>query len=359
MSIVSKPFGTTVRGENVTMFTMTNKGGASVSVIELGAIVTSIIVPDKNGKMADVTLGFDTLDRYEGDHAFMGDIVGRYGNRIAKGAFTLDGVSYQLAINDNSNHLHGGKEGFNTKMWKLDTLTEGEGADSVRLHYLSPDMEENYPGNLDMYVTYTWDDDCNLSIRYEATTDKATPCNLTNHTYFNLAGHDHGTVLDHVVFIDADVVTAVDSELIPTGGFAPVVGTPLDLREGMLLADGVEDKESCQSMVYAGGYDHNFVLRKGNAMALCAFVYHEDSGRSMEVITDQPGVQLYTACTTDYEGGRVGMHYGNFSGLCLETQHFPDSPNHSNFPSTVLRPGEKYDTTTIYAFRVEEDDEEE
>ncbi len=359
MAITSKLFGVTKKGDSVTMFTMTNKGGASVSVIELGAIITSIIVPDKNGAMADVALGFDTLDRYEGDHAFMGDIVGRYGNRIAKGTFTLDGVTYSLALNDGANHLHGGKEGLNTRLWKMVAAEEGEGMDSIRLHYLSPDMEENYPGNLDMYVTYSWDDSCNLSIRYEATTDKATPVNLTNHTYFNLAGHDHGTVLDHVVFIDADVVTAVDSGLIPTGGFAPVAGTPLDLREGMLLADGIEAKDTCVSMGYAGGYDHNFVLRKGSAMALCAYVWHEDSGRSMEVITDQPGVQLYTACTTNYEGGRGGMHYGNYSGLCLETQHFPDSPNYENFPSAILRPGEKYDTTTIYAFRVEEDDDEE
>lgn len=356
MSITAKAFGVTRKGEQVTMYTMTNKGGAYVSLIELGAIITSIVVPDKDGKLADVALGFDTLDRYEGDHAFMGDIVGRYGNRIAKAQFTLDGATYDLAVNDKRNHLHGGKEGFNTKLWKAVSVTEGEGCDSVKLHYLSPDMEENYPGNLDMYVTYSWDDDCNLSIRYEATTDKATHCNLTNHTYFNLAGHDHGTVLDHVVFIDADVVTAVDAELIPTGGYMPVVGTPLDLREGMLLADGIEAKDTCTPMVWAGGYDHNFVLRKGSAMALCAYVYHEESGRSMEVITDQPGVQLYTACTTDYEGGRGGMHYCNYSGLCLETQHFPDTPNHANFPTTVLRPGEKYDTTTIYAFRVEEDE---
>ncbi len=358
MAITSKPFGTTKKGEQVTMFTMTNKYGASVSVIELGAIITSIIVPDKNGNLADVTLGYDTLDHYEGNHAFMGDIVGRYGNRIAKATFTLDGTTYNLAVNDHQNHLHGGKEGFNTKMWKLVCAQEGEGADSVKLHYLSPDMEENYPGNLDVTVTYTWDDDCNLSIHYEATTDKATHCNLTNHTYFNLAGYDHGTVLDHVVFIDSDVVTAVDKDLIPTGGYMPVVGTPLDLREGMLLADGIEAKDSCTPMVWAGGYDHNFVLRKGSAMALCAYMYHEESGRSMEVITDQPGVQLYTACTTDCAGGRGGVHYGNFSGLCLETQHFPDTPNHPNFPTTVLRPGEKYDTTTIYAFRVEEEDDE-
>ena len=356
MAIISKPFGVTKKGDAVTMFTMTNKVGASVSVIELGAIITSIVVPDKNGKMADVTLGFETLDRYEGDHAFMGDLVGRYGNRIAKAHFTLDGAEYNLAVNNNANHLHGGAEGFNTKLWKLAEATEGEGFDSVKLHYLSPDMEENYPGNLDMYVTYSWDDDCNLSIRYEATTDKATHCNLTNHTYFNLAGHDHGTVRDHIVWIDADVVTAVDSALIPTGGYMPVVGTPLDMRDGKLIGEGIDEMDSCVPMQYAGGYDHNFVLRKGSAMAMCACVFHEESGRLMEVITDQPGVQLYTACTTDYEGGRNGMHYQPFCGLCLETQHYPDTPNHSNFPTTVLRPGEKYDTTTIYAFRVEDDE---
>ena len=359
MAITSKVFGTTRKGEQVKLYTMTNSTGASVSILELGAIITSILVPDRDGKLADVTLGFDTIEAYEGDHAFMGDIVGRYGNRIARARFTLDGVNYSLAVNDKSNHLHGGAEGFNTKVWKPVALTEEQGCDSVKLHYLSPDMEENYPGSLDVTVTYAWDDDCNLSIRYEATTDKATHCNLTNHTYFNLAGHDHGTVLDHVVYIDADVVTDVDDELIPNGRFFPVVGTPLDLRAGMLLADGIEDTDTCTSMRYAGGYDHNFVLRKGSAMALAAYVYHEDSGRSMEVITDQPGVQLYTACATDMKGGRGGVDYGRFSGLCLETQHFPDSPNQPHFPSTVLRPGEKYDTTTIYAFRVEEEDDEE
>nr|MBR4280872.1 galactose mutarotase [Clostridia bacterium] len=355
MSITSRPFGMTCQGQTATLFTMTNKQGASVSVLDFGAIITSIVVPDKNGNMADVTLGFETLERYEGDHAFMGDIVGRYGNRIAGGKFSLDGVTYQLALNDGANHLHGGNAGFNQKMWTA-TPMEGAGSDSIALHYVSPDMEENYPGTLDVTCTYTWDDDCNLHIRYEATTDKATHCNLTNHTYFNLAGHDHGTVRDHIVWIDADVVTAVDSGLIPTGAYMPVVGTPLDLREGKLIGEGLDEKDTCVPMQYARGYDHNFVLRKGSSMALCACVFHEDTGRLMEVITDQPGVQLYTACCTDCEGGRGGMHYGQYSGLCLETQHYPDTPNHSNFPSTVLRPGEKYDTTTIYAFRVEDDD---
>ncbi len=356
MSITMKPFGVTKKGENVTHYTLTNKSGASISLIDFGAILTAICVPDKNGNLADVALGFDTLAHYEGSHGAMGDTIGRYGNRIAKAAFTLDGVTYSLAANDNQNCLHGGIEGFNAKMWTA-TPVEGKGIDSVKLHYLSPDMEENFPGNLDVTVTYSWDDDCNLAIRYEATTDKATVCNLTNHTYFNLAGHDHGTIRDHIVAIDADVVNAVDSELIPTGGYMPVVGTPLDLREGIELGEGLDLIDTCIPMQYAGGYDHNFILRKGSAMAACAWVYHEESGRSMEVITDQPGVQLYTACTTNYKGGKDGADYGRFSGLCLETQHYPDSPNHPHFPTTTLRPGEKYDTTTIYAFRVEEDEE--
>ena len=359
MSIITKPFGLTPDGQQVTEYTLTNAIGASVKLIDWGAILTSIIVPDKDDQLADVALGFDNMEKYGGDHGAMGDTVGRYGNRIGKGHFVLDGVEYQLALNDHGvNHLHGGNRGFSAFLWEGKAI-EAKHQDSVAFHRVSPDGEENYPGNLDVTCTYSWDDDCNLHIRYEATTDKATHCNLTNHTYFNLAGHDHGTVLDHVVFIDADVVTAVDSELIPTGGYMPVVGTPLDLREGMLLADGIEAKDTCQPMVWAGGYDHNFVLRKGNAMALAAFVYHEDTGRSMEVITDQPGVQLYTACQLDIPAGKGGVAYGKYAGLCLETQHFPDTPNHSNFPTTVLRPGEKYDTTTIYAFRVEEDDDEE
>ena len=356
MAIISKPFGVTKKGDAVTMFTMTNKQGASVSVIELGAIITSIIVPDKNGNLAEVTLSFDNLESYEGNHAFMGDIVGRYGNRIAKAKFTLDGTEYNLAVNDGENHLHGGKEGFNTKMWKLVEATEGEGIDSVKLHYLSPDMEENYPGNLDMYVTYSRDDDCNLSIRYEATTDKATHCNLTNHTYFNLAGHDHGTIADQVLHIDADAITPViDGGLMPTGDFMAVAGTPFDLRGGLLLGLGLDETENNPQMKFAGGYDHNFVLRKGDAFGTAAFMVDPASGRTMEVITDQPGVQFYSACQADIPGGKGGVHYGKYSGLCLETQHFPDTPNHPKFGSTVLKPGEKYDTTTIYVFGTDEE----
>ena len=352
MSITTRPFGTTKAGQAVTEYTLTNKGGASIKLIDLGAILTSIIVPDRDGKLADVALGFDTLDRYDGPHGSMGDTIGRYGNRIAGAQFTLDGATYTLAANNGRNSLHGGPKNFATKLWEA-TPVEGKGKDSVKLHLVSPDGEENFPGTLDVTVTYSWDDLCNLGIRYEATTDKGTLCNLTNHTYFNLAGHDHGTIRDHIVYIDSDVLTEVDSELIPTGNYWPVSQTPLDLRDGLLLGDGLDAMSDCQTMIDAGGYDHNFVLRKGSAMGLAACVHHEESGRTMEVITDQPGVQLYTACTTNVKDAKAGATYGNFSGLCLETQHYPDSPNQPHFPTTVLRPGEKYDTTTIYAFRID------
>ena len=351
MAITTKVFGTTPAGETVTQYILTNASGANVKIIDFGAIVTSIEVPDKNGVLGDVALGFDNMEGYIKDHGSMGETIGRYGNRIGKGQFTLDGVDYQLATNNGRNHLHGGNVGFGARMWEAKTA-EGEHEDSVSFHRVSPDGEENYPGNLDVTVTYSWDEDCNLTIRYEATTDKATHCNLTNHTYFNLAGHDHGTIRDHILYIDADVITKVDKELIPTG-FMPVYGTPMDLREGLLLGEGLDAIETCTQMTYGPGYDHNYVLRKGSAMGLCAAVYHEESGRAMEVITDQPGVQLYTGCVTDIPGGKGGVYYGQYSGLCLETQHYPDTPNHPEYPTTVLRPGEKYDTTTIYAFRVE------
>ena len=353
MAITTKPFGQKPDGQAVTLYTMTNACGASVSVIDYGGIVTSICVPDKNGVLADVALGFDNLDGYLADHGCMGDTVGRYGNRIAAGRFTLDGVTYQLALNNGKNHLHGGNVGFSQKMWAI-TPVEGAGADSLKMHYVSPDGEENYPGTLDVTVTYTWDDACNLIIRYEATTDKATLCNMTNHTYFNLAGYDHGTIADHVLRIDADVVTpVVDNGLIPTGGYLPVAGTPFDMRKGLLLGEGLAKAQEDEQLRYGCGYDHNFVLSKGEAMGAFAMLEHPESGRTMEVISDQPGVQLYTASMTDIPGGKNGMHYKQYSGLCLETQHFPDSPNNPQFTgTTVLRPGEKYDTTTIYAFRV-------
>ena len=351
--INQRVFGALPDVRQVTEYTMKNAAGASVSVIDYGGIVTSICVPDRQGVLADVALGFDRLDGYLAGHGCMGDTVGRYGNRIAKGRFVLDGVTHQLACNNGENHLHGGPIGFSKKMWAI-TPETGSNGDRLRMHYVSADGEEHFPGTLDVTVTYGWDDDCNLSIRYEATTDKPTLCNMTNHTYFNLAGYDHGTIRDQILRIEADAITPViDGGLIPTGGYMPVAGTPFDMREGLLLGEGLDQTASCPQMAYAGGYDHNYVLRKGEAMGLAARMEDPASGRVMEVLTDQPGVQLYTACQTDFTGGKGGASYGRYSGLCLETQHFPDSPNNPQFiGTTVLRPGEKYDTTTIYAFRV-------
>ena len=346
MAITIKPFGVKPDGQAVTQYTMTNSCGASVSVIDFGGIVTNILVPDRDGMLGDVALGFDNLESYLADHGCMGDTVGRYGNRIAAGRFTLDGVTYQLALNNGANHLHGGDVGFSQKMWAI-TPIEGAGSDSLKMHYVSPDGEENYPGTLDVTVTYTWDDACNLAIRYEAT---------TNHTYFNLAGCESGTILDHELTIAADAITPViDGALIPTGGYMPVVGTPFDMRAGLVLGEGLALTGEDAQLTFGCGYDHNFVLSKGEAFGMAAFLVHEESGRAMEVLTDQPGVQLYTASQTNIPGGKGGTHYGQYSGLCLETQHFPDSPNQPQFlGTTVLRPGEKYDTTTIYAFRVVE-----
>ena len=353
--ITTKPFGQLPDGQAVTQYTMTNSSGASVSLIDYGGIVTSIIVPDKDGNLADVALGFDNLEAYLADHGCMGDTVGRYGNRITAGRFTLEGVEYQLALNNGKNHLHGGNVGFSKKMWEV-TPVENMFEDALKIHYVSPDGEENYPGTLDVTVTYSWSEDNHLGIRYEATTDKTTHCNLTNHTYFNLAGHDHGTIADQVLHIDADAVTPViDGGLMPTGDYMAVAGTPFDLRGGLLLGLGLDETENNPQMKFAGGYDHNFVLRKGDAFGTAAFMVDPASGRTMEVITDQPGVQFYSACQLDIEGGKGGVHYGKYAGLCLETQHFPDTPNHPKFGSTELKPGEKYDTTTIYVFGVDEE----
>lgn len=349
MSITARPFGTTRDGQTVTAYTLTNRCGASVRLLDYGVNIASIRIPDRQGQMADVAFSFDSLDRYESNHGSIGDTIGRCANRIAHGRFTLDGQTYQLPINHGPHHLHGT---FPFRLWDAEPI-EGAGEDSVRFHYVSPDGEEGYPGTLDATVTVSWDDMCNLALHYEATTDRATIVNMTNHAYFNLAGHDHGTIRDHIIFVDSDCITAADKELVPTGAFSPVAGTPLDLRAGKLIGEGLDEMDGCPTMVAAGGYDHNYVLRKGSTLAMCASVYHEASGRLMEVITDQPGMQFYSACGMLIEGGKDGATYGTYSGLCLETQHYPDAPNHPGFPGIVLRPGEVYDTTTIYAFRVE------
>ena len=259
MSISKKPFGVMPDGREVTQYTLTNARGASVSVINFGGILTNVCVPDRNGVLDDVVLGFDNLASYLAEHGSMGDTVGRYGNRIAQARFTIDGVTYQLDANNHGNHLHGvlGKQ-----LWDADPVETAVG-DLLRLHYVSPDGEDKFPGTLDVTVTYGWDDACNLSIRYEATTDKPTLCNMTNHSYFNLAGCASGSIHDHVLTVEADAVTSVaDNTLIPTGGYTPVAGTPFDMRHGLRLGDGLNATHSCPQMTFAGGYDHNFVKAK-------------------------------------------------------------------------------------------------
>ena len=352
MSIQAKPFGVLDDGQAVTQYTMVNAVGGSVSVIDYGGIFTSIVVPDKDGKLDDIALGFDALAPYLADHGAMGDTVGRYGNRIANGRFVLDGQTFQLEKNNGENHLHGGFTGFSKKMWTIEPQA-CDGQDRLVLTLTSPDGDQDYPGTLNVKLTVTWDDACRLTLRYEADTDKPTLCNLTNHTYFNLSGHAHGTVRDSVLTVESDAVTAVRADLIPTGELADITGTPLDLRTGKTIGDGLDRIDECEQMQLAGGYDHNYALRKGLGMGLAARLYSPLTGRVMDVYTDQPGIQVYSACMADFDGGKGGAHYGCFCGVCLETQHFPDSPNNPQFPgTTALHPGEHYDTTTVYAFSV-------
>ena len=349
MAVTKRLFGVNGKGKDVYLYTMTNKIGASVSVLTHGGTLQSIIVPDRHGNLADVCLGFEDMGTYLIKNGSIGAFIGRYGNRINKGIFSLDGREYHLNTNANGNHLHGGNIGYQVRLMDA-KVCEEEGADHVTMSLYSPNGEENYPGSLDVKVTYTFDDDCNLSLYYEATTDSATVLNLTNHVYFNLAGHGAGSIADHSIKIDSDCITRIDETVIPTGDFFPVAGTPLDLRCKKRIGDGLADMEQCRQMVLGTGYDHNFVLRNGAAMGTCAVLEEEKTGRVMEVITDQPAVQFYSGNHLDIKG-KDGAFYSARTGLCLETQHFPDSPNHAHFPSTVLRKGEVFRSTTIYAFK--------
>lgn len=347
MPIRKDPFGRLPDGRAVEIYTLTNKAGLEARVMTYGAILVSLKVPDKAGVMADVNLGFDTLAGYLGTHPYFGAIIGRYGNRIAKARFTLDGVEYRLAANNNANTLHGGLRGFDKAVWTAEPVEPGNGP-GLKLTYLSKDMEEGFPGNLAVTVVYTLTDAGELGIRYEATTDKATVLNLTNHAYWNLKGEGQGDILEHVLRLEADRITAVDSaaNLIPTGGIVPVAGTPFDFTAPHAIGERIAQVE--------GGYDHNFVLRSGGGtMALAARVEEPESGRVMEVWTDQPGIQLYTGNFLDGTVvGKGGQAYQKHAAFCLETQHFPDSPSQPGFPSTVLRPGEVYRTASIYKFSV-------
>ena len=347
MKLVRERFGKLPSGEVIDMLSIENSTGARVSIINYGGIITSFRVPDRNGKLDDVVLGYDTLEGYLNGASYFGAIVGRYANRIAQGKFTVNDKTYLLARNDGENHLHGGWKGFDKVFWSASEINEPAGAD-VQLSYLSKDGEEGYPGNLSVVVRYWLSEDNKLRVDYRATTDHDTIVNLTNHSYFNLAGG--GTILAHELLIDADLFTPIRAGLIPTGEMHSVVGTSMDFRSPTKIGARIE--EEFEQLVLAGGYDHNFVLRSNGAkMKRAARVRERTSGRVLEVFTTQPGLQFYSGNFLDgSEVGRDGKAYHKHSGFCLETQHFPDSPNHPSFPSTVLRAGAEYHHATIFKF---------
>ncbi len=337
--------------DSIKLYTLKNESGMTVCVTNYGAIVTSIIVPDRNGKRADVALGYDRVEDYINavDKPYFGAVVGRYGNRIAKGEFTLDGETYSLLKNNGENHLHGGAIGFDKVVWTVDEYVEGQ---SLTLSYLAKDKEEGYPGNLQLKITYTLTDDNSLVVDYHATTDKATPVNVTQHTYFNLKGEGQGTILDHKLMLNAKKFTPVDESLIPTGEMPTVAGTPFDFTTPKAIGRDIGQQN--EQLVFGLGYDHNWILDtdgKEGELSLAAQVHEPSSGRVMEIYTTEPGIQFY--CGNFLDGrlkGKSGKPYVHRGGFCLETQHFPDSPNQPNFPSTILKPGETYDSKTVFKF---------
>ncbi|UQV46156.1 galactose mutarotase [Janthinobacterium lividum] len=350
VSVTQAPFGILPDGQHVSVFTLTNRQGMQVKVLDFGAIISEIHVPDRDGTLADVVLGFERIEPYLANSAFLGAVIGRFGNRIAEGRFSLDGKDYQLAVNNAPNHLHGGNQGFHQVMWQAEPFTRD---DAVGVTFLrsSPDGEDGYPGQLDVTVVYELDNDNALSLRYHAVTDQATPVNLTNHSYFNLAGQ--GTILGHALSINADRYLPVDAGSIPTGELADVSGTPFDLRQSTVIGDSIALPH--EQIRIGRGYDHNFVLNQkaDHRLNLAATVRDPVSGRVMQVYTQEPGIQFYTGNFLDgSQHGKQGpiRHRG---ALCLETQHFPDSPNQSHFPSTILRPGQVYQTQTVYRFSAE------
>ncbi len=348
--ITVENWGETPTGEQVQLYTLTNSKGMEARLATYGGVLVSLKVPDKNGALGDVVLGFDSLEGYLGDHPYFGSLIGRYGNRIAKGQFTLDGREYTLAVNNGPNALHGGIEGFNRKVWSAKLLMTDEGP-ALELQYDSPDGEEGYPGALAVTVRYTLTNANELRIHYHATTDAPTVVNLTNHSYFNLKDAGKTDALGHVLQIMADHFTPVDPTLIPLGESRPVEGTPFDFRQPTAI--GARINQDDEQLRNGGGYDHNFVLsrREKDGLELAARVYEPTSGRVMEVFTTEPGVQFYTGNFLDGTNvGKGGVKYNRRASLSLETQHYPDSPNQKAFPSTVLRPGEVYDSTTVFRF---------
>ena len=348
-----QPFGRTPDGQEVELYTLENRHGLRADISTYGGILVRLLTPDRQGRLADVVLGYNRLEDYIKDSPYFGAIIGRYGNRIAHGKFTLDGRTHELAKNNQPGgipcQLHGGKRGFDKVVWKAAPFMAPDGP-GLKLSYLSKNGEEGYPGNLAVEVTYVLTEDDALRIEYHATTDQATPVNLTNHSYFNLRGEGSGDILDHQLRIYADRYTPVNAGLIPTGELAPVAGTPFDFIQPHAIGERVG--ASHEQLTFGLGYDHNWVLRNQDGkLALAATVFEPTSGRQMEVWTVEPGLQFY--CGNFLNGkntGKSGKPYPYRSGFCLETQHFPDSPNQPQFPNTILKPGETYRSTTVYRF---------
>jgi aldose 1-epimerase len=345
MKISTSVFGRTADGQQVDLYTCVNAQGLVMKVMTYGAIVVELQAPDRDGKLANITLGFDKLEGYLGDHPYFGATVGRYANRIAKGQFSLDGQSYTLATNNGPNHLHGGKVGFSRVVWKAERV-ESADAVGVKFTYTSRDGEEGYPGSVQATVVYTLTNDDEMRIDYTATASKPTPINLTNHCYWNLGGAGAGTILNHRLMLAADKYLPVDATLIPTGELAAVRGTPFDFTQPKTIGMRIE-----QVTGDPPGYDHCFVLRsQDGSLALAAVASHPDSGRVLEIYTTQPGIQFYTGNFLDGKAANGGFLRNE--GFCLETQHYPDSPNRPNFPTAILRPGETYQQTTVHKFKV-------
>jgi aldose 1-epimerase len=354
-TIRKESFGKTASGAQIDLYTLSNKKGMEVAITNFGATVVALKVPDRAGKAADVVLGFDTLEGYENGTAYFGATVGRYGNRIGGGQFSIDGKTYTLPKNNGNNTLHGGVVGFNKRVWKAQEMASKDG-ESVEMSYLSADGGEGFPGNLSVKVVFTLPADRNeLKIDYTATTDKDTVLNLTNHSYFNLAGEGNGDILDHLLTLNAKQFTPVDKTLIPTGELRDVAGTPMDFTSATAI--GKRINENYEQLVFGKGYDHNWVIAsgggKGLTLTLAAEAYDPKSGRKLDVLTTEPGVQFYSGNFLDGSAkGKGNKAYGQRAAFCLETQHFPDSPNHPNFPSTLLKPNSVFHSRTAFRFSV-------
>lgn len=349
MAITISNFGKTAEGKDVDIFKLSNANGVTVEIINYGCIIVSISVPDRDGNFKDIALGFDNIEDYLYRNPYFGSIIGRHANRIENAVFELNGVEYQVAKNDGKNHLHGGLVGFDKVLWDAEIINK-EDREYLQLTYYSHDGEENYPGNLDVKVLYSLSDDNELAIEYFAVSDKNTVVNLSNHSYFNLLGHDAGSIKGHELKIYGDSITAINEECLPTGEILPVKGTPFDFTELSSIDPGLDSQH--QQIINGGGYDHNWVLNGPEGqLKKAAELYEPTSGRFMEVYTTKPGIQFYSGNFLDGSySGKDGAIYGKRSGLCLETQYFPNSLKHNHFPSPILKAGDKYHHTTIYKF---------